>query len=107
LIPADGATAVFRFDFSWHRWRSKRAGSRFALETLNNYPPWLPAICQFAASAAGSIGGRLYEDSSGNTVEIAIADILAQSKVRTPDIGDTSTTEDLGTAIAQQVSKSE
>jgi len=44
---------------------------------------------------------------AADAVEIAIADILAQSKVRTPDIAGTSTTKDLGTAIAQRVSKPE
>jgi tartrate dehydrogenase/decarboxylase/D-malate dehydrogenase len=42
---------------------------------------------------------------AANAVENAIAEILAQSKVRTPDIGGTSTTKDLGAAIALQVSK--
>jgi tartrate dehydrogenase/decarboxylase / D-malate dehydrogenase len=42
---------------------------------------------------------------AADAVENAIAEILAQSKVRTPDIGGTSTTKDLGTAIARQVSK--
>jgi tartrate dehydrogenase/decarboxylase/D-malate dehydrogenase len=43
---------------------------------------------------------------AADAVENAIAEILAQSKVRTPDIGGTSTTKDLGAAIALQVSKS-
>jgi tartrate dehydrogenase/decarboxylase/D-malate dehydrogenase len=42
---------------------------------------------------------------AANAVESAIAEILAQSKVRTPDIGGTSTSKDLGAAIALQVSK--
>src|ERR1700716_217784 len=42
---------------------------------------------------------------AADAVENAIAEILAQSKVRTPDIGGTSTTKDLGAAIALQVSK--
>jgi tartrate dehydrogenase/decarboxylase/D-malate dehydrogenase len=42
---------------------------------------------------------------AANAVESAIEVILAQSKVRTPDIGGTSTTRDLGAAIALQVSK--
>src|SRR5947208_11198194 len=41
---------------------------------------------------------------AADAVENAIAEILAQSKVRTPDIGGASTTKDLGTAIALQVS---
>ena len=40
---------------------------------------------------------------AANAVETAIAEILAQSRVRTPDIGGTSNTEDLGEAIASQV----
>src|SRR3977135_3209117 len=42
---------------------------------------------------------------AANAVERAIAEVLAQSKVRTPDIGGTSTTKDLGAAIALEVSK--
>jgi len=42
---------------------------------------------------------------AADAVENAIAEILAQSKVRTPDIGGTSTTKDLGAAIALQVGK--
>src|SRR5258707_1087931 len=42
---------------------------------------------------------------AANAVESAIAEVLAQSKVRTPDIGGTSTTKDLGAAIALEVSK--
>ncbi len=42
---------------------------------------------------------------AADAVENAIANILAQSKVRTPDIGGISTTKDLGTAIALQVSR--
>jgi tartrate dehydrogenase/decarboxylase/D-malate dehydrogenase len=42
---------------------------------------------------------------AADAVENAIAEVLAQSKVRTPDIGGTSTTKDLGAAIALQVSK--
>jgi len=42
---------------------------------------------------------------AADAVENAIAEILAQSKVRTPDIGGASTTKDLGAAIALQVSK--
>jgi len=42
---------------------------------------------------------------AADAVENAVAEILAQSKVRTPDIGGTSTTKDLGAAIALQVSK--
>lgn len=41
---------------------------------------------------------------AADAVEKAIAEILAQSKVRTPDIGGSATTKDLGAAIAMQVS---
>ena len=41
---------------------------------------------------------------AADAVENAIAEILAKSKARTPDIGGTSTTKDLGAAIAQQMS---
>jgi len=44
---------------------------------------------------------------AADAVEIAIADILAQSKVRTPDIAGTSTCKELGIAIAERVSKPE
>src|SRR5712664_143106 len=43
--------------------------------------------------------------SAANAVEDAIAAILAQAKVRTPDIEGNATTRDLGEAIANQVSK--
>jgi tartrate dehydrogenase/decarboxylase / D-malate dehydrogenase len=42
---------------------------------------------------------------AADAVENAIAEILAKSQVRTPDIGGKSTTADLGTAIARQLSK--
>ena len=42
-----------------------------------------------------------------DAVENAIAEVLAQSKVRTPDIGGTATTEELGAAIATSVSQTE
>ena len=42
-----------------------------------------------------------------DAVENAIAEVLAQSKVRTPDIGGTATTEELGAAIATRVSQAE
>ena len=42
-----------------------------------------------------------------DAVENAIAEVLAQSKVRTPDIGGTATTEELGAAIATRVSQTE
>ena len=42
-----------------------------------------------------------------DAVENAIAGVLAQSKVRTPDIGGTATTEELGAAIATRVSQAE
>jgi tartrate dehydrogenase/decarboxylase/D-malate dehydrogenase len=40
---------------------------------------------------------------AADTVEKAIADILAQANVRTPDIGGRSSTEELGAAIAERV----
>jgi tartrate dehydrogenase/decarboxylase/D-malate dehydrogenase len=42
---------------------------------------------------------------AADAVEDAIAQILAKSQIRTPDIGGKSTTTDLGTAIARQLSK--
>src|SRR6202521_6143014 len=42
---------------------------------------------------------------AADAVEDAIAAILAQAKVRTPDIGGTASTRDLGEAIASQVSR--
>src|ERR1700694_6179372 len=41
---------------------------------------------------------------AADAVESAITQVLAQAKVRTPDIGGTSSTRDLGEAIAKQVS---
>jgi tartrate dehydrogenase/decarboxylase/D-malate dehydrogenase len=41
---------------------------------------------------------------AADAVERAIADILAQANVRTPDIGGRSSTEELGAAIAERVS---
>jgi tartrate dehydrogenase/decarboxylase/D-malate dehydrogenase len=43
---------------------------------------------------------------AADAVEHAIAAILAQSKVRTPDIGGNSSTQELGEAIARQVAAS-
>ncbi len=48
---------------------------------------------------------HLGHSEAADAIENAIADVLAQSKVRTPDIGGSSTTKDLGTAIALQVNK--
>jgi tartrate dehydrogenase/decarboxylase/D-malate dehydrogenase len=42
---------------------------------------------------------------AADAVESAIAEILAQSQVRTPDIGGKATTKDMGAAITLQVSK--
>ena len=42
---------------------------------------------------------------AADAVENAIAKVLAQSKVRTPDIGGTATTKELGAAIAKSVSQ--
>ena len=41
---------------------------------------------------------------AGDAVENAIAGILASARVRTPDIGGTATTRDLGEAIVSQLS---
>ena len=41
---------------------------------------------------------------AADAVESAIAETLAHSKVRTPDIGGNATTKELGTAIAAMVS---
>ena len=40
---------------------------------------------------------------AADAIEKAIADVLAQGKVRTPDIGGTASTKELGTAIASRV----
>jgi len=40
-------------------------------------------------------------------VEKAITEVLAQSKIRTPDIGGKASTEELGTAIAAWVNRTE
>jgi len=42
---------------------------------------------------------------AADAVENAIGEILAKSQIRTPDIGGKSTTADLGTTIARQVTK--
>jgi len=42
---------------------------------------------------------------AADAIEDAIAAVLAQSKVRTPDIGGTATTEELGAMIAARVSQ--
>jgi tartrate dehydrogenase/decarboxylase/D-malate dehydrogenase len=42
---------------------------------------------------------------AADAVENAIAETLAQSEVRTPDIGGQATTKDMGAAIAAQVSE--
>ena len=47
---------------------------------------------------------HLGASDAASAVEKAIADVLAQSKVRTPDIGGGATTKDMGTAIALRVS---
>jgi tartrate dehydrogenase/decarboxylase/D-malate dehydrogenase len=48
---------------------------------------------------------HLGASEAADAVENAIAEVLAQSKVRTPDIGGMATTKDMGAAIALQVSK--
>ena len=41
---------------------------------------------------------------AADAIEGAVAATLAQAKVRTPDIGGSATTQELGGAIARQVS---
>jgi tartrate dehydrogenase/decarboxylase / D-malate dehydrogenase len=48
---------------------------------------------------------HLGEPEAADAVETAIADVLAERTVRTPDIGGTASTKELGTAIAAQVSR--
>jgi tartrate dehydrogenase/decarboxylase/D-malate dehydrogenase len=48
---------------------------------------------------------HLGASEAADAVENAIAQVLAQSKVRTPDIGGNATTEELGAAIASRVRK--
>jgi len=48
---------------------------------------------------------HLGELRAADGVEAAIADVLAQGNVRTPDIGGTASTEELGAAIASQVNQ--
>jgi tartrate dehydrogenase/decarboxylase/D-malate dehydrogenase len=45
------------------------------------------------------------EEQAANAVEVAIESVLADLKIRTPDIGGNSTTRELGEAIARQVRK--
>ena len=47
---------------------------------------------------------HLGASEAADAVEDAIAETLARSNVRTPDIGGNATTEDMGAAIASQVS---
>jgi tartrate dehydrogenase/decarboxylase/D-malate dehydrogenase len=49
---------------------------------------------------------HLGASEGADAVENAIAEVLAQSKVRTPDIGGMATTEDMGAAVALHVSRS-
>ena len=42
---------------------------------------------------------------AADAVEAAITDVLAQGTVRTPDIGGTASTRELGAAIAERVSR--
>jgi tartrate dehydrogenase/decarboxylase / D-malate dehydrogenase len=42
---------------------------------------------------------------AADAIENSITDVLAEGKVRTPDIGGTASTRDLGSAIASQVSR--
>ena len=43
-------------------------------------------------------------NQSVDSLEAAIADVLADGKVRTPDIGGTASTTELGSVIASRVS---
>src|SRR3981189_2202363 len=47
---------------------------------------------------------HLGEEQAASAIEVSIAQVLALSKVRTPDIGGGASTNELGTAIASQVS---
>jgi tartrate dehydrogenase/decarboxylase/D-malate dehydrogenase len=46
---------------------------------------------------------HLGASEAADAIESAIADVLAKSQVRTPDIGGKATTQDLGSAIAARV----
>src|SRR6058998_2375006 len=48
--------------------------------------------------------GHLGEGAAASAVERAIAEVLAEAGTRTPDLGGNATTEDMGAAIASQVS---
>lgn len=48
---------------------------------------------------------HLGELRAADAVEAAIADVLAQGNVRTPDIGGTASSEELGAAIASHVNQ--
>jgi tartrate dehydrogenase/decarboxylase/D-malate dehydrogenase len=42
---------------------------------------------------------------AADAIESSIAEVLAEGKVQTPDIGGTASTRELGSAIASQVSR--
>jgi tartrate dehydrogenase/decarboxylase/D-malate dehydrogenase len=48
---------------------------------------------------------HLGEEAAANAVDRAIQKVLAESQVRTPDIGGFSSTKDVGEAITSAVSK--
>ena len=48
---------------------------------------------------------HLAHSEAADAMEAAIAAVLAQGSVRTPDIGGTASTKELGAAIAAQVSQ--
>ena len=50
---------------------------------------------------------HLGASEAADAVEKAITEVLAQSKIRTPDIGGKASTEELGTAIATWVNQTE
>ena len=69
------------------------------------------AICPATGDLEEMISGAMMLRHFGaaeaaDAVEHAIAAILAKAKVRTPDIGGSSSTQELGEAIAKQVSVS-
>jgi tartrate dehydrogenase/decarboxylase/D-malate dehydrogenase len=48
---------------------------------------------------------HLGEETAADAVELAIRNVLAKSQVRTPDLGGTSTTKNVGEAIASALSQ--
>src|SRR5262249_44616801 len=48
---------------------------------------------------------HLGEEAAADAIELAIRSVLAKSQVRTPDLGGTSTTKNVGEAIASTVNR--